>query len=47
MFEIHTNLITGLALGIEYISPEEAGDDCHHVVIDLVIFRLLINWYQD
>jgi hypothetical protein len=44
MITIQPHLITGIAFGCEYVSPEDMDSDEHCVVLDLGILRLLFWW---
>ena len=41
---IEACLITGLSLGIEYLSPNDLDEPVECVVVDIGIVRLLICW---
>ena len=41
---IQTSLITGLSIGVEYVqADEEAGIECSCILIDLLVFRLVVE----
>ena len=42
--EIQMCLISGFAIGLEYLNPEQLEEDCHCMVLDLGIFRFLCFW---
>jgi hypothetical protein len=42
--EIILHLISGMSLGIEYVSPEATEDGSKCVVIDLFILRVMCFW---
>jgi hypothetical protein len=42
-FSISFNFITGMMLGIEFVTDEEEGSK--HMVIDLLILRLMFSAY--
>lgn len=42
LLETHLEVITGIALGIEYCEGEEVGDPgVHYIVLDLFVLRFL------
>lgn len=44
-FSISINLITGIMLGLEFVTDDE--NKSRHMVIDLLIFRLMFSAYYD
>jgi hypothetical protein len=42
--EIHLELISGVALGVEYVRPDytESGDHC--LIVDLFLVRMMFFW---
>ncbi len=43
-FSIQFNFITGMMLGVEFVSDDEEGK---HMVLDLLILRLMFSVYPD
>jgi len=41
---IDLHLISGMAIGLEYVSPEALDEDEHCVVLDLGVFRFMFFW---
>lgn len=41
---IEISFITGIAVGIEYVSGESCDSDANHLVLDLLLIRVLISW---
>ncbi len=41
-FSIQFNFITGMMLGVEFVSDDEGGN---HMVLDLLILRLMFSAY--
>jgi hypothetical protein len=44
-FSIDLNFITGVMLGLEFVSDEESNS--RHMVLDLLIIRVLFSLYQE
>lgn len=44
MLSIEFSMIGGVAVGVEYVSPEQTGETRHNLVVDLLIVRFLISW---
>jgi len=44
-FSISVNLITGVMLGVEFVTDDE--NNSRHMVIDLLILRLMFSAYYD
>jgi hypothetical protein len=42
--KIEPYLISGVALGIEYVGPDLTDDGEHTIVLDIGILRLLFTW---
>ena len=45
VFSIDLNFITGVMLGIEFITDEETNS--RHMALDLLIIRVLFSLYQE
>lgn len=43
-YAVSVDLITGVSLGLEYVSPDYENDIPSTLIIDLFILRVLIQW---